>query len=116
MKKTLERLRHRVCLYAKTEKETEFGELTYDYENCLTLWAEILPVRGKEETIDGQSVRADVTHKITVRMGAIKEPRSDMYFMYKGQKYEVLYFMPQYRYNDLIVFYCKIILETEEDY
>ena len=112
----LERLRHRIEVYTKEENKTEFGECTYLYRRNSYIWAEITPVRGKEEAIDGQSVRADVTHKITVRMGAIKEPRNDMYFIYKGQKYEVLYFMPQYRYNDLIIFYCKLILETEEDY
>lgn len=39
-----------------------------------------------------------------------------MYFEYKGQRNEVMYFMPQYRRNDLIEFYCKLIIEGEKDY
>lgn len=112
----LERLRHRIDVYSKTQAKTEFGEITYDYHKTQTIWAEILPTSGKIEDIDGQSIRADVTHKITVRNGAIKEPRNDMYFVFKGQKYEVLYFMPHYRRNDLIEFYTKLIIETEGDY
>lgn len=112
----LERLRHRIGVFSKVEGKTEFGEVTYDYEKVSSVWAEIVPTTGKENTIKGDSIQVSVTHKITVRNGAIKEPRNDMYFIFKGQKYEVLYFMPHYRRNDLIEFYCKLIIETEEDY
>ncbi len=112
----LERLRHRVDVYGKTESRTEFVELTYNYKKILTVWAEVLPKSGKENSVLGDSVQVSVTHKITVRNGSIKEPRNDMYFVFKGQKYEVLYFMPHYKRNDLVEFYCKLIIETEEDY
>ena len=112
----LERLRHRIGVFSKVEGKTEFGEVTYDYEKVSSVWAEIVSTAGKENTVKGDSIQVSVTHKITVRKGAIKEPRNDMYFIFKGQKYEVLYFMPHYRRNDLIEFYCKLIIETEEDY
>ena len=112
----LERLKHRIDVYSKTQAKTEFGEITYTHQKTQTVWAEIIPTNGKVENMEGQSVRANVTHKITVRNGAIKEPRNDMYFVFKGQKYEVLYFMPHYRRNDLIEFYTKLIIEMEEDY
>jgi SPP1 family predicted phage head-tail adaptor len=112
----LERLRHRVDVFSKSESKTEFGEVTHLYERTRTVWAEVTPTNGKENRIDGDSIQVAVTHKITTRKGAIKEPRNDMYFEYKGQRYEVLYFMPNYRRNDLVEFYCKLIIETEEDY
>lgn len=112
----LERLRHKIDVFSKVESKTEFGEVNYDYEKVSSVWAEIVPTTGKENTVKGDSIQVSVTHKITVRNGAIKEPRNDMYFIFKGQKYEVLYFMPHYRRNDLIEFYCKLIIETEEDY
>jgi len=111
-----ERLKNRIDIYAKRENKTEFGELTYNYEKTASVWAEITPKTGKENTLDGNSIQVSVTHKVTVRNGSIKEPRNDMYFVFKGQRYEVLYFMPHYRHNDLIEFYCKLIIETEEDY
>jgi SPP1 family predicted phage head-tail adaptor len=112
----IERLRHRVDVFSKSESKTEFGELTYLYERTHTVWAEITPTFGKENSIDGDSIQVSVTHKITTRKGAIKEPRNDMYFVFQGQKYEVLYFIPHYRRNDLVEYYCKLIIETEEDY
>lgn len=133
----LERLRHRIDVFSKVEGKTEFGEVTYDYEKVSSVWVEIVPTTGKENAVKGDSIQVSVTHKITVRNGAIKEPHghnfclatkttcgrpnsfglsNDMYFIFKGQKYEVLYFMFHYRRNDLIEFYCKLIIETEEDY
>lgn len=112
----LERLRHRVDVFSKSESKTEFGELTYLYEKTQTVWAEITPTSGRENTIPGKSIQESITHKITVRNGAIKKPRNDMYFVFKGQRYEVMYFMPHYRRNDLIEFYCKLIIEGENDY
>ncbi len=112
----LGRLRHRIDVFLKAEDKTEFEELTYDYKKVSSVWAEIVPKSGKENTVGGDAVQVSVTHKITVRNGAVKEPRNDMYFVFKGQKYEVLYFMPHYKKNDLIEFYCKLIIETEEDY
>lgn len=112
----LERLRHRIDVFSKSESKTEFGELTYKYEKTSTVWSEITPTTGRESAIEGNSLQASITHKITVRNGAIKKPRNDMYFEYKGQRYEVMYFMPYYRKNDLVEFYCKLVIETEEDY
>lgn len=112
----LERLRHRIDVFSRTEIKTEFGEITYLYERTQTVWAEITPTSGRENTIPGNSLQETITHKITVRNRAIKKPRNDMYFVFKGQRYEVMYFMPHYRRNDLIEFYCKLIIEGENDY
>ena len=112
----LERLRYRVDVFSKSESETEFGEITYLYEKTQTIWAEITPTTGRENSIDGNSIQANITHKITVRNRAINKPCNDMYFEYRGQRYEVMYFMPHYRRNDLIEFYCKLIIEGEKDY
>lgn len=113
---TLERLRHRLDVYARIETRTEFGETTYKYMRIRTVWGEILPVYGREETIPGKSVRSDVTHKITLRKNAIREPRNDMFFIFRGQKYKILYSMPHYRRNDLTEFYTRLVVETEDEY
>ncbi len=82
----LERLRHRIDVFFKSESKTEFGEATYKYKKLSSVWAEIIPISGRENTIDGNSVQTSVTHKITVRNKAIKEPRNDMYFEFRGQR------------------------------
>ena len=105
-KNTLERLRHRVAVFAKTEGKTEFNELSYGFEEIKRVWAEILPLRGKEIKMDGGSLQEEITHKITTRMGAIKEPRNDMYFEFKGQRFEVLYEADSFKVL------CRITRET----
>ncbi len=112
----LKRLNHRIDVYGHVEDETEFCELTYGYKRISSVWAEIVPKTGRENNIQGESIQVSVTHKITIRSRAIKKPRNDMYFEFRGQRYEVLYFMPHYKNNELIEFYCKLIIETEEDY
>lgn len=106
----------RIDVYEKVEGENEFGEITYDYDKACRVWAEIKPTTGRETSIEGKSTGVSITHKITVRMGAIKRPRNDMFFKYKGQCYEVMYFMPHYRKKDLIEFYCKLNIEGDNDY
>lgn len=109
-------LKCRIDVFSKSEGTTEFGELTYDYTKSQSVWAEIKPTYGRETSIEGESTGASITHKITVRAGAIKKPHNDMYFEYKGQRYEVMYYMPHYLKKDLIEFYCKLIIEGDKDY
>lgn len=109
-------LKCRIDVYGKTKAKNEFNEITYDYGKVCSVWAEIKPTVGRETSIEGKSTGASITHKFIIRMGAIKEPRNDMYFEYKGQRYEVMYFIPHYRRNDLIEFYCKLIIEGDKDY
>lgn len=110
----IERLRNRVDIFAKTEFVTDYGETTYKYEKMKSVWAEILPLKSgnTEEKIAGETLRSKSTHKITVREGAIKNITPDMYVMFKGQKYEIMYFMPHYQKNDIVEIYCKLIIEN----
>ncbi len=113
-KKLLERLRHKIDVYAKSESKTEFAEITYDYKKITSVWAEVKPISGKENSIKGDSAQVSVTHRIITRSEAIKKPRNDMYFVFKGQKYEIEYFSCYYKC--VIEFYCKLIIEGDKDY
>lgn len=118
MKKLSKVLKNRIDVYSKIDNINDLGEKSYSYGLLQSVWAEILPTNteSKEEVVKGEALRAKTTHKITVRTKAIKKPQNDMYFIFKGQKYEVMYFLPNYKGNDFIEFYCKLIIETEEDY
>lgn len=109
-------LKHRVEVYAKAPGRTEFGERTYKYEKLCDIWANIKPISGREESMEGNSLRERITHRFFVRKGAIKKPRNDMYFIYQGQKYEVMYSMPYYNLNGFVEFYCKLIIKGDVDY
>ena len=109
-------LKHRVAVYAKNAVKTEFGENSYEYAKLCDIWADIKPMSGREESVEGNSTRQQITHRFFVRKGAIKKPRNDMYFMYQEQRYDVMYSTPYYQHNGFTVFYCKLILEVETDY
>ena len=109
-------LRHRVEVYHKVPGKTEFGENTYTYEKLCDIWADIKPISGREESMEGDSLRQNITHRFFVRKGAIKKPRNDMYFMYQGQRYDVMYSMPYYKLNGFVEFYCKLIIKGDKDY
>lgn len=114
----MERLRHRIDVYAREESETEFGETDFEYRKIKTVWAgiSVQNVGNLPEDLPGEVRAQRVSHRITVRAGAIEKPRNDMYFMYRGQRYDVEYYSPNYYRNDLIEFYCRLYIETEEDY
>ncbi len=110
----IERLRNRLDIFGKTEKENEFGELTFSYEKIKSVWGEIVPLKSgnMEEKVTGEALRSKTSHKVTIRKGAIKNITPDMYFMFKGQKYEIMYFMPHYQKNDIVEIYCKLVIEN----
>lgn len=112
-------LRNRIEVYAKKEVVTEYGVTQYRYEYLKTVWGSIRPVTNyakKEEKLQGEVIRTNTTHRITFRMNALKEPTNDMYFIFKGQKYEIQYFNPSYKNNDIVEYFCKLIIETEEEH
>ena len=71
-------LRNRIDCYAKKKTKNEFGEVTFEYTKMCSVWAKIVPQSGKNEDLDGNSINANITHKITVRKSAIQNTRNDM--------------------------------------
>lgn len=67
------KLRHKVTLLQAVDSITDKGddEITYDEDGAIELWANVEPLQGRELQFAMQ-VRADVTHKISMRYrGAI---------------------------------------------
>ncbi|WP_066452674.1 phage head closure protein [Anaerotruncus rubiinfantis] len=105
------RLNCRVDLYGKKEAKNNLEEKTYDYVKIKTLWAEVRPVSGSQYPISGGMLYAEITHKITIRAESATELTNDMYFLFRGQRYDVKYFMPNYRQRDRVEIYCRLVVE-----
>lgn len=103
-------LRYRLTAYGKQPIETATGETDYDYLPIGTVWGAITVTGGRAEPLPGDSERVEITHKITLRAGAVK-PVADLYFVCQGQKYEVQYWQPHYKKRDRIEFLCKLVVE-----
>ena len=101
-------LRFRVDLYGLGPFVNELGEDDLDYAKVKTLWADINVVSGAQKEAPGNSVFAEVTHKITVRIEAAREITTDMYFIHQGQRYDIKYFYPHYKHRDRMELYCRL--------
>jgi len=104
-------LRNRIDIYGRNPIENELGEEDLVYGKIKTVWAEILPQTGRERSGQGNTVYSEITHRIRARLGAIPSLSNDMYFMFKGQRYDVMYFNPNYMSRDIIEIFCKLVVE-----
>lgn len=105
------RLNNRVALYGKIEAINELGEKDYQYQKIKTIWAEVLPQSGSEKVGQGNTIFAEISHKFTVRTKAIDSLSNDMYFIFEGQKYDIKYFQPNYKWHDRIEIFCKLVVK-----
>lgn len=107
-------LRNRVELLRRVQGENDLGEVTYDYQPYdppKKVWSQIVPLSGRTETLPGELDRVEVTHRITVRLGAIRELSVGMRLVYLGQSYQVAYFYPNYKQNAWLEIYCKLVID-----
>ncbi|MBE6043545.1 MAG: head-tail adaptor protein [Clostridium thermopalmarium] len=105
------RLNCRVDVYGKTEVENELGEVDYSYGKIKSIWAEITPGNGAIKNSKNNTIYADISHKFVIRTNAIPNLSNDMYFMYKGQRYDIKYFNPNYKYRNSIEVLCSLVVE-----
>lgn len=106
-------LRNRIDVYTKAETTNLLGEKEYNYTKLKSVWAEITVGASGSGVKDGEAkiVYADVSHKIVVRTKSIPSLSNDMYFIYKGQRYDIKYFEPNYKYQDSINILCSLVVE-----
>lgn len=103
-------LNNRIDVYGKVEFINELTEKDYRYEKIKPIWSKIIALNGAVKDGEGNSQYADITHRITIRVGAI-ELTKDMYFIYKGQRYDIKYFNPNYKYKDRIEIMASLVVE-----
>lgn len=101
-----ERLNCRVILYEGSETENELGEKDFTYHRIKSLWAEILPLSGRQLNGEGNTCFEEITHKFTIRSNVVSVLKNDMYFVFMGQRYDIKYFQPNYKYKDRIEVFC----------
>ena len=104
-------LSNRIDVYGKVEKENELGEKDYTYDKIKTIWANILPTTGSTRDATGEVVRTEMKYKITIRSDSLKELTNDMYFIYRGQRYDIDYYIPNFKYRDSMEIYCSLVVE-----
>lgn len=105
------RLNCKIDVYGKNQIENELGEIDYNYSKLKSVWSEIIPTGGSFKTLEGNNIYAEVSHKITIRANAIPNLTNDMYFKYKGQRLDIKFTQPNYKYKDSIEIMCSLVVE-----
>ena len=75
-----------------------------------TIYCNILPSSAvKQNTPITEAI--NFTHKFTVRALSIKEPKLNMFFIFKGQKHQFKSWNPDYKNNEFLEVFTELILE-----
>ncbi|MDO5548314.1 MAG: head-tail adaptor protein [Eubacteriales bacterium] len=109
-------LKYRAELYEPETFENDMGENDRRMARAERFWCGVVPHTGKvDSSIKGIEIE-EVTHKITIRMGASKRlrrpgGRQHTRLLIDGVWYDVMYCLPQYSTRDRILVYAKVRAE-----
>lgn len=104
-------LRARVTIYRRKETENELEEKTFTYQPERTVWAEIVPTSGRTAPLEGAVERAEITHRVRLRISACPVIERGMYFTFRRQRYDVLYGYSIYNRRGWLELYCRLVVE-----
>ena len=111
MSVTASGLRAKITIYRQKKGENELKETTYDYQPERTVWAEIVPTSGRTAPLEGETERAEITHRVRLRASSCPSIERGMYFSLRGQRYVVLYCYPIYNRSGWMELYCRLVVE-----
>jgi SPP1 family predicted phage head-tail adaptor len=104
-------LRNRIDVYGKVESTNALNEKEYNFGFLKSIWANIAPSSGNLQDGEVNTKYANISHKITIRKDAIPNFNNEMYFMFQGQRYDIEYYIPNYKLNDRIEIFCNLVVE-----
>ncbi len=105
-------LRCRIEFYHRSPVENTLGEKTYEYIPLCSAWANLTPQSGKIASLEGNVERAEITHKATIRASVLPQVPADIYFLFRGQRYDVLYAYPIYNRAGWLELFCRLVVEN----
>ena len=103
-------LKHRLTVFNNQPFINDIGETDYQYAPDGTIWGALTVVSGRTETLPGETERAAVTHKLTIRPRACRLTTAT-YFEYQGQRYDVQYWQPHYKRRDRLEVFLRLVVE-----
>ena len=72
-------LRHRLTVFNKHQIENDIGETCWQYTEDGKIWGALTVMSGRNETLPGDTVRAEVTHKLTIRPRSCKTDHCNVF-------------------------------------
>ena len=106
----LEKLDKKVEVYQKQKIINDLGQTEYKYSLLKRVWANIMPTSTKVSSYIAETDVAEYTFKFILRGNSIKNLTRDMYFIYKNQRYNIEYFVPNFKNRDRVEIICKLVV------
>ena len=105
------RLDNKIEIWSNDVKfENEVGESDYRQGLIKSIWSEIVPQTGSLQKQQANTILSNVTHKIKVRYASGKDITQDMWFIYKGHRFDINYILNPYFSNEFLEIFCEEII------
>ena len=75
------------------------------------IYCNILPATATQKWSSTVNETITHSHKIMCRTLSIKAPKVDMFFIYRGLKYNFKYWDPDFTSNEFINVFCELVIE-----
>lgn len=94
----------------KATEKNELGQYDIVDTKLKDIWAGVIPQTGS--LLSGRSADTaltETTHKIITRYRTDIKP--DMWFVYSGQRYNILYILDPYNNHERLEIFCKVVFD-----
>ncbi|MGK0467146.1 phage head completion protein [Clostridium sp.] len=112
MQNITSKLNCKVELWGLVPFENELGE--WDTEKRIIkpiVYCNISPSSASQSNNSGVTEIITHNYKITCRVKSILIPKVDMFFKFKGLKYEFKYWNPDFKNNEFLEIFCELVIE-----
>jgi len=98
----------KVEVWAKVSKTNTLNEKDYLDSKLRTVYLEIVPMTGSLTSEAGNTKVSGTTHKLKGRYISCKLIKDDMWFVFKGQKYNIKFILNPFEANKELEFFCEV--------
>jgi len=89
----------------------ELDEEDYEKGKIKEVFAEIVPQTGSLQRQSGiETVLSRVTHKVIIRYLSGRDIKSDMWFVFRGQRFDIRFILNPYFRNEKLEFFCEEVI------
>lgn len=106
------KLRHKIEVWGNVEFTNEVNEEDNKSQKIKEIHAEIIPQTGNLMRQQGiETIISRTTHKFIIRYPAGKDLKTDNWFMFRGQRFNISYILNPYFRNEKLEFFCEEFTE-----
>lgn len=107
MNNITKKLRHLVEVYEMSRIVNELGEQDTEAKLLKKAYCEIVPMNSSVKSGQAETESNEHQYKFTFRRKSVPNIEKDWFFIYKNQKYEVIYFNRDFKDNQFIEIFCS---------